>query len=123
MLVTSIYALCLNTTFIEQRELERHETLLRRANSNGISDSEDGNGGSGGLLYLPSGVGEFYLRRQEFPYDIGIWENLVQGMGSANVCIHSPTYTPRASFKQIPFSCIYISLPPYRPVLTRNAFL
>ena len=55
-------------TTIESWEIERHETLLRRARVfNGYLDG-------------PDGV-KVRIARQEFPYDIGIWANVVQGMG------------------------------------------
>ena len=38
----------------------------------------------GGYLDGPGGL-RVKIERQEFPYDIGIWKNLKQGMGSANV--------------------------------------
>jgi hypothetical protein len=57
---------------IEGWEIERHETLLRRARH------------SGGFLDGPDGM-KVRIKRQEFPYDIGIWNNLKQGMGTGNV--------------------------------------
>ena len=63
-----------NMTTIEEWEIERHETLLRRAKV------------SGGFLYGPDGI-EVRITQQEFPYDIGIWKNIVQGMGTSNVQI------------------------------------
>lgn len=63
--------MALNESSIETREMERHEVLLARAKNNG------------GYVYGPGGV-RIPLIRQEFPYDIGIWKNIVQGMGTAN---------------------------------------
>jgi palmitoyltransferase len=57
---------------IEGWEIERHETLLRRARR------------TGGFLDGPDGM-RVQIRRQEFPYDIGIWQNFKQGMGTRNV--------------------------------------
>lgn len=68
----SVYSILLNISSIEAWEIERHEALLRRANK------------SGGYLSGPNGP--FRLRRQEFPYDVGIWSNVVHGMGTSNVC-------------------------------------
>lgn len=61
-----------NVTTIESWEIERHEQLLRRARV------------LGGYLDGPDGI-RMRIVRQEFPYDIGIWSNIVQGMGTANV--------------------------------------
>ena len=61
----------LNMTTIESWEIERHETLLRRART------------LGGYLDGPDGK-KVRIRRQEFPWDIGIWTNLCQMMGSRN---------------------------------------
>jgi hypothetical protein len=38
----------------------------------------------GGYLDGPGGI-KVKIERQEFPYDIGIWRNLKQGMGTGNV--------------------------------------
>jgi len=61
-----------NVTTIESWEIERHEQLLRRARA------------LGGYLDGPDGI-RIKIVRQEFPYDIGIWSNIVQGMGTANL--------------------------------------
>lgn len=68
----SMYDLCCNTTTIETWEIERHEQLLRRARA------------LGGYLDGPDGM-RIKISRQEFPYDIGIWSNICQGMGTNNV--------------------------------------
>ncbi|KAG2001763.1 hypothetical protein GB937_009919 [Aspergillus fischeri] len=73
LLLRSIWSLALNTTTIESWEIERHETLLRRARH------------FGGYLSGPGGI-QVRIKKQEFPYDIGIWSNIKAGMGgSANV--------------------------------------
>ena len=72
LLGTSILALGSNVYNIEGMEVERHETLLRRARRNG------------GYLHGPEGS-QITLVRHEFPYDIGIFNNIAQGMGSSNV--------------------------------------
>jgi palmitoyltransferase len=64
-----------NVTTIENWEIDRHETLLRRARA------------SGGFLDGPDGL-RVYLKRQEFPFDIGVWSNFKQAMGSGNVGKH-----------------------------------
>lgn len=73
LLVRSLWSLSSNTTTIESWEIERHKTLLRRARY------------LGGYLEGPGGI-RIRIKKQEFPYDIGIWENIKAGMGgSANV--------------------------------------
>ena len=73
LFVRSLWSLGSNTTTIEGWEIERHEALLRRARV------------LGGYLDGPDGV-KVKIERQEFPYDIGIWNNVKQGMGqSSNV--------------------------------------
>lgn len=68
----SIYDLFCNTTTIETWEIDRHEQLLRRARV------------LGGWLDGPDGM-RIRIKRQEFPYDIGIWANIRQGMGTSNM--------------------------------------
>jgi len=63
-----------NITTIEEWEIDRHEALLRRARA------------TGGFLEGPDGE-RIQIKRQEFPYDIGVWGNLVQAMGTWNVSI------------------------------------
>lgn len=72
LLIRTIYCIAINATAIETWEMERHEALLKRARRNG------------GLIHGPNG-GQILLESHEFPYDIGIWENLVRAMGSRNV--------------------------------------
>lgn len=68
----TVWGLGGNVTTIESWEIERHEQLLRRARA------------LGGYLDGPDGI-RIKMARQEFPYDIGIWNNIVQGMGTANI--------------------------------------
>lgn len=72
LLVRNIWCLAVNTTTIEGWEIERHRTLLRRARH------------FGGWLEGPDGS-KVRIKKQEFPYDIGIWANIKQGMGTGNV--------------------------------------
>lgn len=72
LLVRATYSLAINTTMIESWEIERHEALVERARK------------TGGWVY-GSGGQRVRVERQEFPFDIGIWKNLVQGMGTTNV--------------------------------------
>ena len=55
-------------TTIEHWEIDRHRTLTRRARA------------FGGYLDGPDGT-KIRIVKQEFPYDIGIWANIKQGMG------------------------------------------
>jgi palmitoyltransferase len=71
LLVRVIWMLALNQTTIEGWEIERHKTLVRRARL------------YGGFLDGPNGI-RIRMQRQEFPYDIGIWQNIKDGMGDTN---------------------------------------
>ncbi|KAL2382139.1 hypothetical protein RJZ90_003454 [Blastomyces dermatitidis] len=73
LLARTLWCLGGNTTTIEVWEIERHKTLLRRARV------------LGGYLDGPDGV-PVRIQKQEFPYDIGIWNNIKSGMGgNANI--------------------------------------
>lgn len=72
LLVTATWSLVTNTTMIEAWEIERHEALVEKAQR------------QGGYLYGPGGR-RLRIKRQEFPYDIGVWKNLLQGMGTTNI--------------------------------------
>ena len=80
--VRTVWCLGANTTTIEGWEIERHQRLLRRARA------------LGGYLDGPDGV-KVRIKKQEFPYDIGIFQNLRQGMGGSNNVCHAPQ--PRAA--------------------------
>ena len=67
MLFHSIWSLCTNVTTIESWEIDRHKNLLRRSRIHG------------GYFDGPDGV-RVRITEQEFPYDIGIWKNITQGM-------------------------------------------
>ncbi|KAJ5625464.1 hypothetical protein N7510_001773 [Penicillium lagena] len=71
LLVRTVWSLGSNTTTIESWEIERHATLIRRARV------------LGGYLDGPGGV-RIHIKQQEFPYDIGIWANIKQGMGGSS---------------------------------------
>lgn len=78
LLVRNLYGLTLNTTTIEFWEIERHEAVLRRQRAR--SRNFEGRG---------EDVGRTIVVKQEFPYDIGIWQNLKAGMGgSSNVSLY-----------------------------------
>ncbi|KUL82615.1 hypothetical protein ZTR_10259 [Talaromyces verruculosus] len=70
LLVRSIWAIGANVTTIESWEIERHKTLLRRARY------------FGGYLDGPDGM-KVRIRKQEFPYDVGILSNVKAGMGGS----------------------------------------
>ncbi len=72
ILVHAISGLGGNVTTIESWEIARHTKLLRRARV------------FGGYLDGPDGL-KVKIERHEFPYDIGIWANIKQGMGSGNI--------------------------------------
>ena len=80
LLARTLWMLGVNTTTIEGWEISRHKTLLRRARV------------FGGYLDGPGGI-KVRIQKQEFPYDIGLWQNIKAGMdGSANVDPFSHCY-------------------------------
>ena len=82
LFVTNVWSLCANVTTIEGWEIERHETLLRRARV------------SGGYLDGPDGI-RVKITKQEFPYDIGVLRNILQSMdGNALVWLWPLAWTP-----------------------------
>lgn len=87
LLGRTLWGLGANITTIEGWEIERHHSLLRRARA------------KGGVLPGPGGV-EVKLVRHEFPYDIGIWPNIAQGMGTANVLAWLWPLSPSPSVEQ-----------------------
>ncbi|KAF2201446.1 zf-DHHC-domain-containing protein [Delitschia confertaspora ATCC 74209] len=74
LLIRNIWCLTVNITTIESWEIERHKALLRRSRY------------FGGYLDAPDGS-RVRIQKQEFPYDIGIWENCKQGMGTGNILL------------------------------------
>ena len=68
----------LNSTMIEDWEVERHDAVLSRL-SDTDDDSPDFWGADG-----HSGILASQLSRIEFPYDLGIFANMAQAMGSRN---------------------------------------
>ena len=67
LFLRNVWSLCANVTTIEGWEIERHETLLRRARK------------LGGYLDGPDGI-SVKITKQEFPYDVGILQNILQGL-------------------------------------------
>jgi len=77
LLARNIWTLGSNVSTIEGWEIERHKTLLRRAKV------------LGGYLDGPDGI-KVKITRQEYPYDIGIYQNIQQSMGGIFVFWLSP---------------------------------
>ncbi len=75
--IRSLYSLGSNITTIESWEIERHQVLLRRAKY------------FGGYLDGPDGT-RVRIEKQEFPYDIGIFSNIRQGMNGGPLTWFSP---------------------------------
>jgi palmitoyltransferase len=72
LLIRNVWCLVANTTTIEGWEIERHSALVRRARYfDGYLDGPDGS--------------KVRIQKQEYPYDVGIWANIKQGMGTGNV--------------------------------------
>jgi palmitoyltransferase len=71
MLARAVYGAGGNVTTIEGWEIERHHQLLRRARV------------LGGYLDGPDGI-KVRIERHEFPFDVGIWPNICQAMGTSN---------------------------------------
>lgn len=69
LLARNIWLLGGNITTIECWEVERHEDLVHRAKA------------QGGYVDGPDGI-KVKIVKHEFPYDIGIFRNIQQGMGS-----------------------------------------
>lgn len=84
LLIRSVYSLSVNTTMIESWEIERHESLVKRSRK------------SGGYVYANGGQ-KMRVEKQEFPYDIGIWRNLCQGMGTSVIIFWILPFGPTPS--------------------------
>ncbi|KAI9784793.1 MAG: Palmitoyltransferase [Geoglossum umbratile] len=114
LFVRSLWSLVTNTYTIEGWEIERHEALVRRARK------------LGGYVEGPGGV-RVQITKQEFPYDIGVWENLKQGMGSGNILSwfspFSSTPTPESglSYEINGFEDPSLTWPPPDPDKMRHA--
>ena len=74
MLVTTVRGWLFNMTMIEGWELERHEAALDRSGR----DWWDISGPEGAKLRV---------ERTEFPYDVGVFANMAQAMGTRNVLL------------------------------------
>ncbi|RYO78710.1 hypothetical protein DL762_008563 [Monosporascus cannonballus] len=96
LLATTVKGWLFNTTMIESWELERHEAVLERRPGYGVDGDGDGDGRGwwrGGEAVEPV----------EFPYDVGIFANMAQAMGTRNVLLWfwpfagSPAVAPAAA--------------------------
>ncbi|KAM7206726.1 Palmitoyltransferase PFA4 [Rhypophila sp. PSN 637] len=76
LLYTTVKGWVLNSTMIEDWEVERHEAILARCRS----DDSDYWG-------LDGGGGRLQLEAIEFPYDLGFFQNMAQAMGTRNVLL------------------------------------
>ncbi len=70
LFIRNIWSLGANITTIEGWEIDRHNILVRRARKHG--GFLDGLGGA-----------RVKIEKQEFPYDIGIFQNIRQWMGTS----------------------------------------
>lgn len=73
MLFTTVKGWVFNMTMIEGWEVERHEAVLDRY------DPDDDEGAAA--------AGPLELQAIEFPYDLGIFDNMAQAMGTRNVLL------------------------------------
>jgi len=80
LLFTTLKSWALNTTMIEDWEIERHESVLCRLDASSSSTTTTDFWGADG----DSGVLLAHLNRIEFPYDLGVSSNLSQAMGTRN---------------------------------------
>ncbi|KAL1835955.1 hypothetical protein VTJ49DRAFT_5766 [Mycothermus thermophilus] len=83
MLITTVRSWVTNCTMIEAWEIERHEAAVARAES---GDYDDTLAGSGDEPFWgdDTSVLRARLARIEFPYDMGIFANMAQAMGTRN---------------------------------------
>jgi len=84
LLITTVKGWLFNTTMIEGWEIERHESILeRRYASSGGDDGwwRSGERAPGG----DTSAAHLAVDPVEFPYDIGIFANMAQAMGTRNV--------------------------------------
>ncbi|KAJ8058128.1 hypothetical protein OCU04_012986 [Sclerotinia nivalis] len=74
LLMRTAYSLATNMYMIEAWEIERHDAIIERSKTRNMRGYVYANGGR-----------KVRVEKVEFPFDIGIWENIVQGMGTTNV--------------------------------------
>ncbi|KAI1289043.1 DHHC palmitoyltransferase-domain-containing protein [Xylaria venustula] len=82
LLLTTVRGWALNTTMIEGWEIERHEAVLQRGGGYGDDDVEEDwwRTGDGDGTAAPRTM----VDPVEFPYDIGVYANMAQAMGTSN---------------------------------------
>ena len=90
LLVTTLKAWIFNTTMIESWEIERHEAVLERLPGYGGAGTGGGEDGDDGSWWRTRGDGTTTAddgpppEPVEFPYDVGIFANMAQAMGTRN---------------------------------------
>jgi len=82
LLFTTVKGWVFNSTMIEDWEVERHEAVLARLEK----ETDDRSGSSGDFWGADGGSGVLlrHLNRIEFPYDLGLFFNMAQAMGTRN---------------------------------------
>ncbi|KAK3336686.1 palmitoyltransferase pfa4-like protein [Cercophora scortea] len=78
LLYTTARGWVLNSTMIEDWEIERHEAVLSRRDDDNSSHFWD-SGADGSSVQA-----QLQIEGVEFPYDIGVFANMAQSMGSRN---------------------------------------
>ncbi|CAF9909578.1 MAG: hypothetical protein GOMPHAMPRED_006809 [Gomphillus americanus] len=107
LLIRSLWSLFTNVTSIESWEIERHATLVRRARA------------FDGYLDGPNGE-RIPIKKQEFPYDIGLWSNFRQVFGANPLSwlwtfAHTPSSESGLEFETNGFEDDGIGWPPPDP--------
>ncbi|KAI0422730.1 DHHC palmitoyltransferase-domain-containing protein [Xylaria grammica] len=77
LMVTTVRGWAFNTTMIEGWEIERHEAVLQRG---GYEEEDWWRTSDGDADAAPRSM----IDPVEFPYDVGVYTNMVQAMGTAN---------------------------------------
>ncbi|KAI0467178.1 zf-DHHC-domain-containing protein [Xylaria cf. heliscus] len=80
LLATTVRGWMFNTTMIEGWEIERHEAVLQRGGYDADDDDYWWRTSDGDADAAPRSM----VDPLEFPYDVGIYANLVQAMGTSN---------------------------------------
>lgn len=83
LLATTVRGWLFNTTMIEYWEIERHEAVVSRMSS--ASDSSSSSASSSLFWEDDDAAVRDALARVEFPYDVGVFANMAQAMGTRNV--------------------------------------
>ena len=81
LMYTTVRGWVFNSTMIEDWEQERHEAVLGR-----MDQDEDGDGGADRDFWGDDDAAmRERLERIEYPYDLGVFANMAQAMGTRNV--------------------------------------